>query len=50
MTIGKYQIGLQKRIRLSGWQAASISILAIIVALLLFSLIIILAGVSPIEA
>lgn len=50
MTIGNYQIGLQKRIRLSGWQAASISILAIIVALLLFSLIFILAGVSPIEA
>ncbi len=50
MTIGSYNIGLEKRISLSGWQAAWISFLAIIVALLLFSLIFILAGIGPIEA
>jgi simple sugar transport system permease protein len=35
---------------LSNWQAASISILAIVVALLLFGLIFILAGISPLTA
>ena len=35
---------------LSGWQAALISILAIIVALALFSLIFILAGINPLVA
>ena len=50
MKIGNYKIGLEKRISLSGWQAASISILAIIVALILFSVIFILAGVNPFEA
>jgi len=50
LKIGNYKIGLEKRISLSGWQAASISILAIIVALILFSVIFILAGVNPFEA
>ena len=50
MTIGSYKIGLEKRITLSGWQAAWISFLAIIVALILFSFIFILAGVNPLEA
>ena len=50
MTIGNYEIKVQKRIILSGWRAAWISFLAIVVALILFSLIFILAGVSPIEA
>jgi simple sugar transport system permease protein len=35
---------------LSGWRAASISILAILVALLLFSLIFLLAGINPLTA
>lgn len=47
MTIGDYKIRLQKRLTLSGWQAAMISILAIVVALALFSVIFILAGVNP---
>lgn len=50
MTIGNYEIKVQKRIILSGWRAAWISFLAIVAALILFSLIFILAGVSPIEA
>jgi ABC-type uncharacterized transport system permease subunit len=50
MTIGDYRIGLQRRVRLSGWQAATISLFAIIVALLLFSLLFLLAGISPLEA
>jgi simple sugar transport system permease protein len=41
---------LRKRVYLSGWRAASISILAILVALLLFSLIFVLADISPITA
>lgn len=50
MTIGNYEIRIEKRVTLSGWQAAWISFLAIIVALLLFSFIFILAGVNPVEA
>lgn len=50
MTIGDYKIGLQKRLTLSGWQAAMISLLAIVVALALFSIIFILAGVNPFVA
>jgi ABC-type uncharacterized transport system permease subunit len=45
-----YRIKLQKRVSLSGWQAAWISFLAIIVALVLFSLIFILAGIGPLAA
>jgi ABC-type uncharacterized transport system permease subunit len=50
MKIGSHQIKLQKREILSSWQAASISVLAIIVALLVFAIIFILAGVNPITA
>jgi ABC-type uncharacterized transport system permease subunit len=50
LNIGNYEIKLQKRVSLSGWQAAWISFLAILVALLLFSLIFILAGIGPLEA
>lgn len=50
MTIGSYRIGLEKRISLSSWTAAAISIMAILVALALFSLIFILAGVNPLAA
>ncbi|MGD2163670.1 MAG: ABC transporter permease [Anaerolineales bacterium] len=41
---------LQKRVYLSGWQAAAISTLAILVALLLFSLIFVLADINPLVA
>ena len=50
MKIGSHQLKLQKREILSSWQAASISVLAIVVALLVFALIFILAGVNPITA
>ena len=39
MTIGNYKIGLEKRITLSGWQAAWISFLAIIVALMILDVV-----------
>jgi ABC-type uncharacterized transport system permease subunit len=47
MKIGRHEIKLQKRLRLTGWEAASISIFAIIVTLVLFSLIFILSGINP---
>ena len=50
MRIGSYEVKLQKRLALRGWEAALISILAIVFALLLFALIFILAGVSPLRA
>lgn len=50
MTVAGYEVKLEKRVRLSTWQAALISILAILIALLLFSLIFLLAGISPLTA
>lgn len=50
MRLGSRTLKLRKRVYLSGWRAASISILAILVALLLFSLIFVLADISPITA
>ncbi len=50
MRIGSNALKLEKRVSLSNWQAASISILAIVVALFLFGFIFILAGVNPLSA
>ena len=50
MTIAGYQFKLEKRPVLRGWEAALISVLAIVLALVLFSLIFVLAGVNPVEA
>ena len=50
MRIGSYAVALTKRTALSGWKASSISIIAIIVALVLFSLIFLLDGVNPLLA
>ncbi len=50
MRIGSYELKLEKRVVLTGWQAASISILAVIVALILFSLIFFFAGINPLSA
>ncbi len=50
MTIGPYTVKLARRERLSGWQAGLISLAAIVVALLLFSLIFLLAHVPPLDA
>jgi len=47
MRIGSYQLRLEKRLTLTGWQAAIISTLAIIFALVLFSFIFILADINP---
>jgi len=50
MRLGSYRIRLEKRVTLSNWRAVSISVLAIFVALVLFSLIFILAGINPFVA
>jgi ABC-type uncharacterized transport system permease subunit len=50
MRIGRYELRLEKRPALTGWTAAIISILAIVFALALFSLIFILAGINPLFA
>jgi ABC-type uncharacterized transport system permease subunit len=50
MNIGVYEIKLEKRLTTTGWQAATMSILAIVVALLLFSVLFVLAGVNPLAA
>jgi simple sugar transport system permease protein len=50
MRVGRLSVQIQKRVSLSGWRAASISLLAILVALFLFSLIFLLAGINPLTA
>jgi simple sugar transport system permease protein len=50
MRIGSYELKLEKRLTLTGWEAAIISILAIIFALALFSFIFILAKINPLLA
>ncbi len=50
MRIGSYQVKLAKRPVLTLWQAATISLFAILFALLLFSLIFILARINPLIA
>ena len=47
MKIGSYEVKLEKRVTLRGWEAATISILAVLFALLVFSYIFIRAGVDP---
>jgi len=47
MRIGSHELKFEERVEFSGFQAALISILAIVIALVLFSLIFILAGISP---
>jgi ABC-type uncharacterized transport system permease subunit len=50
MRIGSYEIQIEKRLTLTGWEAATISVFAIVFALVLFSIIFILAGVNPLLA
>ncbi|MEJ2597259.1 MAG: ABC transporter permease [Anaerolineales bacterium] len=50
MRIGSHILKLEKRATLPGWKAALISILAIVFALALLSLLFIIAGVNPITA
>lgn len=47
MRIGSYGLKLEKRLKLTGWEAARISIFAIIFSLVLFSLIFFLSGINP---
>lgn len=50
MKIGARELKVEKRPSLSGWHAALISICALVVALLLFSILFIVSGVNPLEA
>jgi simple sugar transport system permease protein len=50
MRIGSYKLKLEKRVGLTGWEAASISIVAILFALVFFSIIFILARINPLSA
>ncbi len=50
MRVGGYQIKLEKRIITTNRQAATISVLAIVVALVLFSFVFIAAGINPVSA
>jgi len=50
MRIGSHELKIEKRLMLVGWQAAVISILAIMFALALFSIIFVLAGINPLLA
>ena len=47
MKIGSYELKLEKRVTLSSWEAAAISVFAIFCALVLFSFIFLMAGVNP---
>ena len=47
MKIGGYELKLERRVTLAGWEAALMSVLAIIFALVLFSFIFILADINP---
>ncbi len=49
MTLGGYQIRLQRRTNLPGWKAALISVLAVLFGLGLFSIIFLQAGQDPLE-
>lgn len=50
MRIGNYELKFEKRLTVTGWQAAIISVLAIIFALALFSLLFTLAKINPLSA
>ncbi len=50
MRVGRYQLKLEQRVTLAGWEAALISILAIVFALFLFGFVFILDDVSPMTA
>jgi len=49
MTLGGYEVRLQRRVTLPGWKAALFSILAILFGLVLFSFIFLQAGQNPLE-
>ncbi|MBM3146126.1 MAG: ABC transporter permease [Chloroflexi bacterium] len=47
MKLGSFEVKLEKRVSLPGWEATLISLLAILVALVVFSYIFVRAGVNP---
>ncbi|MDO9129102.1 MAG: hypothetical protein Q7U34_04475, partial [Anaerolineales bacterium] len=47
MKLGSYEVKLEKRLKLTGWEATTISILAILFALMLVSFIFLQAVVNP---
>ncbi len=50
MRIGSYELKFERRVAVAGWEAAIISALAIIFALILFSIIFILDDINPLLA
>ncbi len=50
MRIGSYTLRIEKRLALTGWQAAAISAMAILFALALFGVLFIQAGINPLVA
>ena len=49
MKLGSYELKLEKKVGVTGWEAAIISLLAIVVALVLVSLIFLQAKVDPLR-
>jgi ABC-type uncharacterized transport system permease subunit len=49
MRLGGYEVKLEKKLKVMGWEAAMISILAILIALAIVSFIFLQAGVNPID-
>jgi len=47
MRLGKYAVRLEKKVRITGWEATGISLLAIVIGLALVGLIFLQAGVNP---
>lgn len=47
MKLGSYEVKLEKKLKVTGWEAAAISILAILIALVLVSFIFLQAKVNP---
>ncbi len=47
MRLGSYEVKLEKKVRVTGWEATTISLLAILIGLALVGLIFLKAGVNP---
>jgi len=47
MKLGSYEVKLEKKVRVTGWEATTISLLAILIGLALVGLLILQAGVNP---
>jgi simple sugar transport system permease protein len=49
MKLGRYEARLEKKVKVTGWEATAISLLAILIGLALVGLIFLQAGVNPLE-